>query len=112
MSTHKKKRRISKFRLDETSPVDKPAHTPARIVIMKRAVDTDTVQKRMALTTGTDGHAQAGACWLSSAAPDELSPAGYPLRRTLDQIIAAETGKKTAFRSLELSCNPSVSTAR
>ena len=55
---------------------------------------------------GTDGHAQAGACWLSSAAPDELSPAGYPLKRTIDQIIATETGKHTAFRSLELSCNP------
>lgn len=55
---------------------------------------------------GTDGHAQAGACWLSSAAPDELSPAGYPLKTTIDQIIAAEAGKQTAFRSLELSCNP------
>ena len=55
---------------------------------------------------GTDGHAQASTCWLSSAAPDELSPAGYPLKTTLDQMIAAETGKHTAFRSLELSCNP------
>ena len=55
---------------------------------------------------GTDGHAQAGSCWLSSAAPDELSPAGYPLKMTIDQIIAAEVGKTTAFRSLELSCNP------
>lgn len=55
---------------------------------------------------GTDGHAQASACWLSSAAPDQLSPAGYPLRRTIDQIMAAETGKHTPFRSLELSCNP------
>lgn len=55
---------------------------------------------------GTDGHAQASTCWLSSAAPDELSPAGYPLKRTIDQIIAAEAGKHTAFRSLELSCNP------
>lgn len=55
---------------------------------------------------GTDGHAQAGACYLSSAAPDELSPAGYPLKKTIDQIIAAEAGKHTAFRSLELSCNP------
>ena len=55
---------------------------------------------------GTDGHAQAGACWLSSAAPDELSPAGYPLKKTVDQIMAAEAGKHTAFRSLELSCNP------
>lgn len=55
---------------------------------------------------GTDGHAQASTCWLSSAAPDELSPAGYPLKTTLDQMIAAETGKHTPFRSLELSCNP------
>ena len=55
---------------------------------------------------GTDGHAQAGSCYLSSAAPDELSPAGYPLKTTIDQIIAAEAGKHTAFRSLELSCNP------
>ena len=55
---------------------------------------------------GTDGHAQASTCWLSSAAPDELSPAGYPLKRTIDQIIAAETGRHTPFRSLELSCNP------
>lgn len=55
---------------------------------------------------GTDGHAQAGACWLSSASPDELSPAGYPLKKTIDQIIAEHTGKETAFRSLELSCNP------
>lgn len=55
---------------------------------------------------GTDGHAQAGACWLSSAAPDELSPAGYPLKKTIDQIMAEEAGKQTAFRSLELSCNP------
>lgn len=55
---------------------------------------------------GTDGHAQASACWLSSAAPDELSPAGYPLKRTIDQLMAEETGKYTPFRSLELSCNP------
>ena len=55
---------------------------------------------------GTDGHAQAGACWLSSAAPEELSPAGYPLKKTIDQIMAQHTGQITAFRSLELSCNP------
>lgn len=55
---------------------------------------------------GTDGHAQASTCWLSSAAPDELSPAGYPLKRTIDQIIADHTSQQTAFRSLELSCNP------
>jgi len=55
---------------------------------------------------GTDGHAQASTCWLSSASPDELSPAGYPLKRTIDQIVADRTGQKTSFRSLELSCNP------
>ena len=58
---------------------------------------------------GTDGHAQAGACWLSSASPDELSPAGYPLKKTIDQIMAEHTGKMTAFRSLELSSNLSSS---
>ena len=55
---------------------------------------------------GTDGHAQASTCWLSSAHPRELSPAGYPLKRTVDQLIADETAKHTPFRSLELSCNP------
>ena len=55
---------------------------------------------------GTDGHAQPGACWLSSASPGELSPAGYPLKKTIDQIMAEHTGQVTAFRSLELSCNP------
>ena len=54
---------------------------------------------------GTDGHAQAGTCYLSTAAPDELSPAGYPLKRTIDQVIADTVGKSTPFRSLELSCN-------
>ncbi|MEM7233419.1 MAG: DUF1552 domain-containing protein, partial [Planctomycetota bacterium] len=36
---------------------------------------------------------------------DELSPAGYPLKKTIDQIIASKVGSETAFRSLELSCN-------
>ena len=54
---------------------------------------------------GTDGHAQAGTCYLSTARPDELSPAGYPLKRTIDQVVADVAGKATAFRSLELSCN-------
>ena len=55
---------------------------------------------------GTDGHAQASTCWLSTAAPDELSADGYPLKRTIDQVIADHAGSDTAFRSLELSCNP------
>lgn len=56
-------------------------------------------------TPGTDGHAQASTCYLSTARPEELSPAGYPLKRTVDQVIADVTGEHTAFRSLELSCN-------
>jgi hypothetical protein len=60
MSGVKKSKRVKKFRLDEISLVDKPAHTPARIAIMKRAVDTPTVepiQKKMAMTSLTAGHA-------------------------------------------------------
>jgi len=64
MSIHtdkKKRRRVKKFRLDEISLVDKPAHAPARIAIMKREADTpDVIQKnRMALTTLTAGHAHS-----------------------------------------------------
>jgi hypothetical protein len=55
---------------------------------------------------GTDGHAQASTCWLSTAAPDELSADGYPLKRSLDQVIADHAVIHTPFRSLELSCNP------
>ena len=55
---------------------------------------------------GTDGHAQASTCWLSSASPEELSPAGYPLKRTVDQLMADQAAAYTPFRSLELSCNP------
>jgi len=50
----KPKRRISKFRLDETSTVDRPAHAPATIAIMKRAPE---FTKKLAVTTLADGHA-------------------------------------------------------
>ncbi len=91
-----------------------PAETGKGYQLSPTLKPLESVRKKVSLYTkldrikvaGTDGHAQAGACWLSSAAPDELSPAGYPLKKTLDQIIASEAGKHTAFRSLELSCNP------
>lgn len=60
MSDKKKYRRVKKFRLDEVSLVDRPAHGPARIAIMKRAGDTPTVepiQKKLAMTSLTAGHA-------------------------------------------------------
>lgn len=80
-----------------------PTLEPLQSVRDKIAVFSNHDRVKVA---GTDGHAQASTCWLSSAAPDQLSPAGYPLKKTLDQIIATETGKHTPFRSLELSCNP------
>ena len=63
------------------------------------------VRKKISLFTnldrikvaGTDGHAQAGTCWLSSAAPDELSPAGYPLKRTIDQLMADVAGQSLSL---------------
>ncbi|MFP6612021.1 MAG: DUF1552 domain-containing protein [Pirellulales bacterium] len=90
-----------------------PAETGANFALSPTLEPLAEVREKITLfskldrvkVAGTDGHAQASTCWLSSAAPDELSPAGYPLKRTLDQIIADETGKATAFRSLELSCN-------
>lgn len=91
-----------------------PQETGAHFALSPTLEPLTPVREKVSLFTnldrvkvaGTDGHAQASTCWLSSAAPDELSPAGYPLKRTVDQIIAAETGKHTPFRSLELSCNP------
>ncbi len=68
MSAHpqdgkRKKRRVKKFRLDETSIVDSPTHRPARIAIMKRAADTDIVEpiqkNRLAMTTFNDGHSHS-----------------------------------------------------
>jgi hypothetical protein len=61
MSKHlKPRRRIDKFRLDEQSTVYNPAHTPAKIAIMKRAADTgEMFQKKMALTTMSAGHAHS-----------------------------------------------------
>jgi hypothetical protein len=58
-----KRRRVKKFRLDEISLVDKPAHSPARIAIMKRAddtVDVEPLQKnRLAMTTFNGGHSHS-----------------------------------------------------
>ncbi|MCP4943338.1 MAG: DUF1552 domain-containing protein [Planctomycetaceae bacterium] len=83
----------------QVSPTLKPIESVRENILVVSNLDRIKV-------AGTDGHAQASTCWLSSAAPDELSPAGYPLKRTIDQIIADKTGSETSFRSLELSCNP------
>ena len=90
-----------------------PAESGNNFALSRTLQPLEPLRKKISLFTnldrvkvpGTDGHAQAGACYLSTAAPDELSPAGYPLKRTIDQVIADTVGNATPFRSLELSCN-------
>ncbi len=54
---------------------------------------------------GTDSHAQAASCFLSSVAPFEVENSAYPLSRTMDHIAADVIGRETPFPTLELSCN-------
>lgn len=71
------------------------------------------VQEHVSLVTGmdrtfqqgTDVHAQCASCYLSSAAPFEVTQSAWPLDRTLDQILGDSIGRDTPFRTLELSCN-------
>ena len=54
---------------------------------------------------GTDSHAQAASCFLTSVAPYEVKNSAYPLARTLDHIVADSIGQTTPYSTLELSCN-------
>ena len=54
---------------------------------------------------GTDSHAQAASCFLTSVSPYEVKTSAYPLARTLDHIVADEIGQTTPYSTLELSCN-------
>lgn len=54
---------------------------------------------------GTDSHAQAASCFLTSVAPFEVKNSAYPLARTLDHIAADSIGQSTLYSTLELSCN-------
>ena len=71
------------------------------------------IREKVALITGmdrtfqhgTDSHAQAASCFLTSVAPYEVKNSAYPLARTLDHIAADEIGRETPFPTLELSCN-------
>lgn len=54
---------------------------------------------------GTDSHAQAASCFLTSVAPFEVENSAYPLARTMDHIAADEIGHTTPFPTLELSGN-------
>ena len=73
------------------------------------------MQEKVALITGldrtfqhgTDSHAQAASCFLTSCAPYSVENSVYPLDRTLDHVAADRIGKSTPFSTLELSCNDS-----
>ena len=54
---------------------------------------------------GTGVHAQAGSCWLTSSAPQEILDGGFPTNVTLDQLLARHIGSETSLSSLELSTN-------
>lgn len=54
---------------------------------------------------GTDSHAQAASCFLTSVAPYRVKDSAYPQARTLDHVIADALGQSTPFPTLELSCN-------
>jgi len=54
---------------------------------------------------GTDSHAQAASCFLTSVAPFEVKNSAYPLARTLDHVAAENIGQTTPYSTLELSCN-------
>ncbi len=54
---------------------------------------------------GTGVHAQAGSCWLTSSAPQEILDGGFPTNVTLDQLLARQIGSETSLSSLELSTN-------
>lgn len=56
---------------------------------------------------GTDSHAQAASCYLTSSAPYQVLNSVYPLARTLDHVAADLIGTSTPFATLELSCNDS-----
>lgn len=72
-----------------------------------------SMRKKISLITGldrnfqqgTDSHAQAASCFLTSVAPYEVRNSAYPLARTLDHIAADSIGTETPYSTLELSCN-------
>ena len=82
-----------------------PTETGDNFTLSPTLKPLEHIRKKISLHTnldrikvpGTDGHAQAGACYLSTATPEELSPAGYPLKRTIDQVIADVAGQSTAL---------------
>ena len=56
---------------------------------------------------GQDVHAQGASCYLTSVSPVQAQAKGmrYPNGRSLDQVVGDAVGHKTAFKTIEISCN-------
>ena len=85
-------------RLDQLPPALEPLAKVRQHVTLVTGLDRQFVP-------GTGVHAQAGACWLTSSAPQDTLDGGFPTHITLDQMLARELGRDTVLPSLELSCN-------
>jgi hypothetical protein len=85
-------------RLDQLPPALEPLAKVREHVTLVTGLDRQFVP-------GTGVHAQAGACWLTSSAPQDTLDGGFPTHITLDQMLARVLGRDTVLPSLELSCN-------
>jgi hypothetical protein len=86
-------------------PLDRLTPTMEPLESMKDKVTLITGMDRT-FQQGTDVHAQCASCYLSSAVAYEIKGSAWPLKRTLDHLVADQVGGETPFRTLEFSCNP------
>jgi hypothetical protein len=92
---------------------NKPGVYPLQLTSSMKALEK--VKNDITLVTGldrpflngTDVHAQASSCYLTSVSPEQAKAAKtkYPQARSLDQIIGDQVGHNTVFKTLEISCN-------
>ncbi len=83
------------------------------LTLTQTLASLESIREKVTLITGmdrtfqqgTDSHAQAASCFLTSVAPYEVKGSAYPLARTLDHIAAETIGQETPYSTLELSCN-------
>lgn len=80
------------------TPTLAPLHTLRNKISLITGLDRTFQQ-------GTDSHAQAASCFLTSVAPYQVKNSVYPLARTLDHIAADSIGQTTPYSTIELSCN-------
>ncbi|QDS94533.1 hypothetical protein FF011L_33120 [Roseimaritima multifibrata] len=85
-------------------PLDQLTPTLQPLEAMKSKLNLITGMDRV-FQQGTDVHAQCASCYLSSAVPYTIEGTAWPLDRTLDHLVADHVSGKTAFPTLEFSCN-------